>query len=319
MDPRGGVRIFPRLVERDRLLEQRARQVRLAGMRRHLARPVEQRRALGVIVGQVDRLLEVPPRLCCRGQRCGTLAGPHEHALGPAADLCSILRVRAGVVGGEQVRRDHLDHLVLVLGKRASQVRGSGQVPRASLPLGERLVGDVAHEILQEAVLAVLGGARVGLQTQHLLAHERGQHRVDLLVGAGERRQRVAREGLAQHRRIPQQALLRCREAVQPGGDQCMQSLGHLQRLQRPSQHIARSILGEQSLVEQHPHGLDGVQRDALRAGQDAVAHINREAGHETGQQLLHVRQQRATSTAKPCSTRPPATWIDVGPSRPDN
>ena len=49
---------------------------------------------------------------------------------------------------------------------------GGSEVRGSALSLRERLVGDVADEVLQEAVLAVLGRARVGLHDEHLLAHE---------------------------------------------------------------------------------------------------------------------------------------------------
>ena len=70
-------------------------------------------------------------------------------------------------------------------------MRGGGEVPGTALPLRERLVGDVADEVLEEAVLAVLGRARVGLDAEHLLAHERREQRLDLDVGARQRGQRV--------------------------------------------------------------------------------------------------------------------------------
>ena len=44
----------------------------------------------------------------------------------------------------------------------------------------------------------------------------------------------------------------------------------------------------EQAAVEQHPHGLDRVERDAFGAREDAVANLGREPRHETGQQFLH-------------------------------
>ena len=88
------------------------------------------------------------------------------------------------------MRRDHLDHLVVV-SEGSAQVGGGGEVPGTTLSLRERLVGDVAHEVLEKAVLAVLGRAGVGLHAEHLLARERREQRLDLDVGARERGQRV--------------------------------------------------------------------------------------------------------------------------------
>ena len=90
------------------------------------------------------------------------------------------------------MRGDHLDDLVLVGGERGAQVRGRGEVPGPALALRERLVGDVADEVLEEAVLAVLGRARVGLHAEHLLADERCEQRLDLGLGARERGERLS-------------------------------------------------------------------------------------------------------------------------------
>ena len=61
-------------------------------------------------------------------------------------------------------------------------------MPRPPLPLRERLVGDVPDEVLEEAVLAVLGRARIGLDAEHLLADEPGEDRLELLLGAAAER-----------------------------------------------------------------------------------------------------------------------------------
>ena len=132
----GGMRVALLLVQLDRLLEQPARRVRIAGSPGHLARAVEKRRPLRRILRELRRLLEVAPRLCGRGERRGALAGAREHRLRLASDLGGVVRVRGGLVGGEVVRGDHLDHLVLVGGERRAQVtrprRGASHGARAS-------------------------------------------------------------------------------------------------------------------------------------------------------------------------------------------
>ena len=68
----------------------------------------------------------------------------------------------------------------------SSSVMRRGKVPRsrqmllAAVALRERVVGDLADQVLQEAVLAVLGRTRIGLQPEQLLAHEPGEHRFEL-------------------------------------------------------------------------------------------------------------------------------------------
>ena len=206
------------------------------------------------------------------------LAGPREHRLRVRSDLGRVVRVRDGLVRGQVVRGDHLDHLVLVLGEGGPQVRRGGQVPGTAVPSGKRLVRDVAHEILEEAVLAVLGRARVGLDAEHLLPHQRCEQRLGLDVGACERGQRNACERLAEHGGVLQQPPLLGREAVEPRRDQRVQRLGDLERLDRPRQPVRRSFLDEQAAVEQHAHRLDRVQRDALGTRKDPVADVRSEA-----------------------------------------
>ena len=83
--------------------------------------------------------------------------------------------------------RDNLGHLLLRALERLLECNGRGEVPRLAVAAGERLVGDLPHELLEEAVLAALGRARIGLEREHLLAHERGEQRLEL-------RRRQARE-----------------------------------------------------------------------------------------------------------------------------
>ena len=64
-------------------------------------------------------------------------------------------------------------HDLVVVGDSRAQVCGGREVACVALALRERLVGDVPHEVLQEAVLPVLRRARVRLERDHLFAHER--------------------------------------------------------------------------------------------------------------------------------------------------
>ena len=75
-------------------------------------------------------------------------------------------------MGGEVVRCDHLDHLLFLLREGCAQVGGGCEVSGTTLSFRERLVGDVADEVLEEPVLAVLGRAGIGLHAEHLLSYE---------------------------------------------------------------------------------------------------------------------------------------------------
>ena len=156
------------------------------------AGPVEQLGPLARVVREPDRLRQVALRLAEGRERRGALARADERLVRLSPHLAGVGRlgirlVRVDVVGG-----DHLGDLVLVRERRA-QVRGRGEVAGTPLVPRQRLVGDVADEVLQEAVLPVLGRARVGLQAEHLLAHERGEQRLELARSRGPRAPRGRR------------------------------------------------------------------------------------------------------------------------------
>src|SRR6186997_1669746 len=130
----------------------------------------------------------------------------------------------------------------------------------------------------------------VGLYTEHLLAHERREQPLQLGFGnTGERSQRLFREGLAEHRRVLEQPPLLWIEPVQPSRDQSLQRLGNLQFVDRPGLTVDRSLLDQESAVEQHPHRFDRVQRDAFGTPQDLLPKLERKAGYEAVEEGLHV------------------------------
>src|SRR5437868_10477926 len=102
---------------------------------------------------------------------------------------------------------------------------------RVALSLRERLVRDVANEVLEEAVLAVLRRARIRLDRNHLLASERSEERLELLLWEpGDRGKGAHREGLAHDGGVLQQAPLLGRQTVEARGDQRVERLWHLER-----------------------------------------------------------------------------------------
>ena len=108
------------------------------------------------------------------------------------------------------------------------------------------------------------------------------EQRLELLGGsAGQRGQRADGERLAEHRSVLEQAPLLGRDAVQARGDQRVQRLGHLERLDLARGLVDGPLLGEQAAVEQHPHRLDRVQGDALGAREDLRAQPLGQARHE--------------------------------------
>src|SRR5205823_11837227 len=102
---------------------------------------------------------------------------------------------------------------------------------------------------LQEAVVAALGRARVGLKRQEVLAYERGEDRLQrLLTPSGQRGQAGPCEGFAEHGGVLDHAPLRRLEVVEPSSDQRVQGLRHLEGL---------DLALEQSTIDQHSNGLD--------------------------------------------------------------
>ena len=66
-----------------------------------------------------------------------------------------------------------------LVGAERLEVAGRRQVPGLAVALGERVVGDLADERLDERVLAALRRARVGLQGQQLAPDERPEARLE--------------------------------------------------------------------------------------------------------------------------------------------
>ena len=205
-------------------------------------------------------------------------------------------------MGGE-----HLGHLV-ELGEGALQVLGGGQMAGLALALGQRLVGDVADEVLQEAVLAALRGAGVRLQGQDFLAYQDGEKRFEFGFGQpAQSSERTQRERLAEHRPVLQQPSLLSSKPVQARGDQRMQGLWHLEGLDLTRGPIDRAVLGEQAAIQEHPHRLHRIQRHPLRSPQDLCAQPLRQARNEALQQLLH-RSLRERLQVQACEVPLPRT-----------
>jgi len=186
------------------------------------------------------------------------------------------------------VRCEHLGDLVLVREGALEMLRCS-EMTVLAVTFRERLVGDMAHEVLQEPVLPALRRSWIGLHAEHLLANEAGEQRLELLGRATtERSERTLGESLSEHRPVLQQPPLFGRDAVEPGRNQRVQRLRHLERLDLPGRAVDRALLDEQPSVQQHADSLDRVQRHALCARKDPGMQVNRQARNEPFEQLTH-------------------------------
>ena len=93
---------------------------------------------------------------------------------------------------------------------------------------------------------------------------------------------------LPEHRRVFEHPPLRRPEAVQPRRDQRVQGLGHLERADLRGRDVAVPVGAHEPAVEQHPDGLDRVQRDAFGAVSHPVAQLLGQARDETCEQRVH-------------------------------
>ncbi len=158
-----------------------------------------------------------------------------------------------------------------------------------ALGLRQHLVRDRLDDVLQEGVLAAFRRAGIGLHRDDLLAEQRGEERLQLLgIAPAERRQSELVERLAEHGGVLDDAPLLCAEPVEPCRDKSLKRLGHLERLDHAGRPVDMPFLDEEAAVEQHPHGLDRVQRHPLGPGEDARPEILGQPGHEAGQQVAH-------------------------------
>ena len=252
------------------------------------ARLLEQFGLEEAVLGKRRCLMVVASALFGGAERPRPLARTRQHLARFRPDSLRVVCLGRGLEGGQVVGSEHLGHLV-ELGEGALEVLGGSQVAGLALPLRECLVGNMTDEVLQEPVLTALGRARIRLHAQHLLAHQPGQQRLELLYGcAGEGRERLPGEGLPEHRPVLEQAPLLLGEPVEAGCDQGMEGFRHLERLDLSRRRVDGPVLIEQAAVEQHPHRLHRIQRHPFSARQDLLAQTRRQAGHQPLQQLLH-------------------------------
>ena len=123
-------------------------------------------------------------------------------------------------------------------------------------------------------------------------AAEHAHHVARLDTGNGG--DRVRGEGFPQYRGVLEQLPLDGLEAVQPRGDQCVQALGNFEGVERAVGAESAILLNHEPAIEQHAHGLDGVEGDAGGTIADARAQLGGKAGNEPIEELTHrIRAQR--------------------------
>jgi hypothetical protein len=271
-----------------RLLEEVGRATQVAARRRGEGRVPQQLRK--VVVGrQRERLLGVREGHLGRTERQRALGRPPQPLPGRRRDVLGLRGARLGAVGLEVVVRHHAGELVV--GQRL-EVPSSSQVPHPSGRLGEHRVRHLAQDALDEAELAALRRAWVEVLHEQLTPDERAQPGLDLLGGAaGHAGQSGDGERLPEDGRVLQERAVGVLERVHPRGEQRVQRLRDVELAHEAADHSVRTPdLLEHVAVGQHADGLDGVQRDALGPGDDAVDVLGRQAGHVPADHRGHLR-----------------------------
>ena len=182
----------------------------------------------------------------------------------------------------------------LVRAEALEEARG-GEVAALAVGLGQGVVGDLADQGLDEGVLAVLRAARVGLEGEQLAANEPAQSRLELgLVDPGHGGEARRGEALADDRGIRHERPVVGGEAVEPARDERRQRFGDRQAGQVADRSVGAVDDGKAPLGDEHPDRLDGIQRDAVRAGDDGRDRRGGQARDESGEELAHGDPGRA-------------------------
>ena len=169
---RRGVQVALTFEESDRPLELLVRGVGVAGCHRVVAGPRAQPRLLDRVLDQPCGSRQPRQRLGRRPERSCAIARAGQPVDDLRAKRVGIGRVGLELEGGEVVGRDDLDHFLFSPAPARLEEAGRGQVPHLAVAARERLVRDVADEVLQEAVLAALRRTRIQLEEHDLLADE---------------------------------------------------------------------------------------------------------------------------------------------------
>ena len=76
--------------------------------------------------------------------------------------------------------------------------------------------------------------------------------------------QDVGGEGVPEDGGVLQQRPLFGRQRIEARGDERLQGLGDLERAELARDVIDTVVLGEHAPPDEHPHGLDGIERNSL-------------------------------------------------------
>lgn len=259
----------------------------------HEGQPAPQPQAgrLAGVGGQRRGRLQVPGRLLDRAEGLRPPGGLGQVLDRPGPQLGDVRGIRDRLGRPGQVLGD--DRGEFARGVRLAGERLDGaQVGGAPVAAGQRAVGHLLHDRLQEPVLPVVPRPTAGLAHHQLGALQAGQHLAQVGVVADQGGQVVPVERLAEHRGGLDHPPLGGAEGVQSGRDEGLQGrrrpdAAEVERV--PDQAVAAAHRGDEPPVDQRPDGLDGVQRHPLRAARELVAGDRREAVDQPVEQPAEV------------------------------
>ena len=250
-------------------LARQLRRVRQRGRHGGGRGPLQQRRALGGVGRDLERVLEVADRLLM-GAEAGSpvRGGPQAHAR-LAGDRIGLGTFVGGVIGGQVVAGQGPGRLLRFDGL---EVARRGQVTRAALAQGQRVVGDLADQRLDVAVLSTLRRPRVGVDLEQLAPDQAAQARLEVGLGpTGDGGERIGAEGEPQHGRVLHEATVLGVQGVEPRADERAKAGGDRQLVDRAGQLEGGPGRPDPFGAQERPDHLDGVQRHALGAVDDRV------------------------------------------------
>ena len=121
----------------------------------HLAGQRQKLRPVGIL-GKLEGALVIVLRRGRRGKRRRVVTGFDERLASPGPDVLGVGGLSFGVVCLDEVRGEHLGHLLFLVPLR-SPVGRRGEVAHLAVTARQRSVGDGADEVLQEHVLSRSG------------------------------------------------------------------------------------------------------------------------------------------------------------------
>ena len=201
---------------------------------------------------------------------------------------------------------EHLGKLGSLIAPRLLQMPRDREMAALAIPPRQRPIRRATQQALQEMKLAALRRQPIVVESDDLLGDQILQDFCDFLLAAGpERRDPRRGERAAVHRRVLQDRPLRCGQTVQASRRERVQRLRHLQLFDVARHDIAVALRREQPAIEQHPHGLNRIQRHPLRASEDLGDELARQPGHQPREQLTHraVIQRPQCNRGRPTRT----------------